>query len=154
MGARRNISGLDLAAGVGSVRRAWSDADQSVTTTTITNITDLVIPLESFSTYFYRAFIIYSAGATGDLEFSHSAPLNATMRWGDATNAYFNTAGGQDVWSGAGGGIANGRSFGIDGFIETFTTAANLQARFAQAAADTTATTIHAGSWMRVERVA
>lgn len=156
MGARRNISGLDLAAGVGSIRRAWLTSDSAgKTDTTVANVTGLAVALEANATYFYRSFIIYSAGTVGDLSWSHSVPSGASMKYGDATNFYANAATTADVWSGAGTGISNARSFGLDGYITTGGTAGNLQARYAQAATDASnATVIHAGSWFRVERVA
>ena len=156
MGQRRNISGIDLAAGIGSIRRSWLSSDSSGSvTTTVANVTGLAIAMEASSTYFYTSFIIYSGSATGDLSWSHTVPSGASMKYGDATNFYANAATTADVWSGAGVGIANARAFGLLGYITVGATAGNLQARYAQAALDAAnATVIHAGSWMKLERVA
>lgn len=152
MGQRRNISGVDLAAGVGSIRRGWLDADATgVLNTTATNVTGLFVPAEASSVYKYTAFIVYSAGTTGKLAFSHAIPSGATFYYGDATSNFLGTGTAADNWSAQGTGTK--LSFMLAGYLST-TTAGNLQARAAQQTTDAAnATTIRAGSWMQLERL-
>jgi hypothetical protein len=154
MGQRRNISGIDLAAGVGSIRRAYLAADGTgIVSSTAVNVTGLFVPMEANSIYIYTSFIVYSAGTAGDLAFSHSIPSGAGLSYGDATTNFFGSNTAADNWSGT--GSSTKLSFMLAGYVTTAATAGNLQARAAQQVTDAAnATTIRFGSWMKLERVA
>lgn len=149
MGQRRNISGFE-SEGVGGVDKYWCTADQSASSTTIVSSTYLVAPVFANATYFFRAFIIYSAGTTGKFEWSHSIPSGATFYYGDATN-FFGSGTATDTWSGKGAGSK--LSFGLDGYLKT-TNAGNLTGRFAQSVSDTVDSVLYTGSWFKLDRVA
>jgi hypothetical protein len=123
MGARRNISGLDVAAGVGARPRVILGSDQTTFTTTMGNVTGLAVAVEVSAKYIYDCFVIYSGSATADLAWSHAVPASAQLQWGDDTNFYANAATTVDNWSSVGVGIANARSFALHGMLTVGATA-------------------------------
>ncbi|MFE9742958.1 hypothetical protein [Streptomyces sp. NPDC006477] len=155
MAQRKNISGLEVSAGIGSVLIAHATVDTSVTnSTTHITPTGLFLQPEINATYIYTAFIIYSAGTTEDLNWAHTAPTGAAMRWTDPTNSFFASPSASNVWSGAGVGYANARAFSLDGWLKMGATSGFFNGRMAQAVSGANATVIYLGSWMRLERVA
>lgn len=148
---------------------AYLTADVSViSTTTLTDVTGLFVPVEANATYAWDGFLAYNANATGDIKFAATVPTGATGKWGlyplvqSSTasagsvegfrlDAYGDSnqqgAGGSDSFSGA--LMANPR-----GILITSSTAGTFQFRFSQVTSNANNTTVKAGTWIRLSRIA
>jgi hypothetical protein len=150
------VDGNLVVDGVGQVQFATKSVDQSVSNTTMTLDTNLTIPLAVSSTYTVDIRGIFTAASGGDIKLSWGAlPSGATFTWSgpssvSGTGSVF-TGSVTDTWTGSGGSTE--RAFWYSGIITTSTTAGTLQFEFAQNTSNATATTMKAGSWLRLTRV-
>jgi hypothetical protein len=149
---------------------ALKTANESVTSsTTLQNDDELAIPLAGNAKYIMDGFLFYQGASSpaGDLKMDFLVPSGGVMKW---ANFGVNPSG-LTQYNVVGEGAAAGSpravgtngipgSGGIEmscaprGYISTSSTSANLQFRFAQNVSSATATTVLAGSWLRVVRVA
>jgi hypothetical protein len=141
-------------------------ANESVTnSTTLQNDDELLLSVEANATYEMRAFLIFTAGTTGDLKYGWTAPAGATMDWnmgGEESTigvptgmAYWaaNSIGGTDVAAGmtVSSTVVIARP---EGLLRVSGTAGTFQLQWAQGAADAgTATTVKTGSWLMLRRL-
>lgn len=145
-------------------RYAYKTTDQAVaTSTTLVDTTDLSLSLlgPSGSVYAIDAAIQYSADGAGDLKYGWSFPASAQMKFGHAgvydtvgaftSNAQYSESTTVSV-GGVGAGIPN--MLRIAGRLIMSSTTGTLKFRFAQNSSVATGTTIFAGSWMSIVRVA
>lgn len=138
-------------------------ADQSVTSsTTLVNDTALSLPLAvALATYLFKCYLDYEGGTLGssDLKFEWVVPSGATMRYG---KVYVDTSGTQ--WCGQGGaaggtnavgtnGAGNLHSVLMTGSLVVSSTTGTLQLEWAQNTSNATATIVHAGSIVSLQRV-
>lgn len=141
-----------------------------ISSTSPTNITGLVAALEANALYAWDAFIAYTANETGDAKIGFTVPTGTTGVWGAfpiaASENIANTRGIVEGFRVDGYGDANTQGIsGADdlsgamiccprGYIDTASTAGNFQGRFAQLVSNANNTSIKAGSWLRVVRLA
>lgn len=162
-GAVAISNGLNVAAGVGSYRSFAKAADTSRTSTT-TLADDLHLAgmaLEANATYSLQGWIEYVGAAigTGDLKMGFTTPAGCTMNWNSGgvvttgANSYDATAPAAATSRTVGSGGAVEMVARLGGRIIT-TTAGILTLQWAQGTSSATATTIRAGSWLRLERIA
>lgn len=140
-----------------------TSAAQSVTSsTTITDMTGVAVPLIRNETYFVSLMCIYDGATAGDIKWGWSTPSGSTWEWfADAiTNA---AASGveavartyQDTGTPSGGALGAGSFVFANprGIIRMSSTSDNLQARFAQLASSGTATRVHPGTTLTAWRL-
>lgn len=139
-------------------------ADQSVTSSTTLQDTNLVIPVESNAVYEYRLLLSYTAATAGDAQIAWTVPTSATMsRRGhglgqsvatsqtDADRSFSAVgAAGTAFGFGATGSTA---SFLEIGRIETSSNAGNATMQFAQRVSNATPSTLLAASRLFYRRV-
>ncbi len=143
---------------VGTVKTSGT---QSVTsTTTLTNMTDVVIPLVRNENYFVSLMCQYDAGTGGDIIFGWTLPSGATWEWfSDALDSTQNTgvAGvgrtGQTTGNPSGAGTGATAWANPRGILRMSSTSDNLQARYAQLASNATATRVFAGTALMAWRI-
>lgn len=143
---------------------ALKTGDESVTSsTTLQNDDQLVLPLAANARYIFDGWLHYLGAATpaGDLKLSLSVPSGATVHW---TNFGVNTSAltAYNVVP-EGTGLAGPRAVGTNGatemscqprgYLTVGSTSGNLQLQWAQNSSSATATTIKAGSHLRLVRV-
>lgn len=133
---------------------AVASAAQSLTsTTTQTASTYLTLPVDASATYLVSLWLFYNGPASNAIAASFTAPSGVTMTWstgGNDQNA--GTApGGVVTWNTLGTGTPLGLT--IFGVLITGGTSGSLTLTFAQQTSSTTATTLMAGSMMRLDRV-
>lgn len=136
--------------------------------TTLDNVTGMVLSLEANAVYALDAYIAYTAGETGDLKVAWTVPSGTTGHWavwglgvgatgstvGDANGARPDGFGDANFLSVGGANTDGGRvACHPRGYVVVAGTAGNLQLRFAQNTSNGTATTVVAGSWMRLTRI-
>ena len=133
--------------------------DQSVSSsTTLVDCNDLVVPVAANTVYAIDAAIFFTAGTTGDIKHAFTCPTGATLRWGlihqkqadgsTTISALEVASGNPEASSGSGASETWAR---ISGRLSVGATAGNLQYQFAQDTSNATNTTIHEGSWLRVD---
>lgn len=130
---------------------------------TLQNDNELVLAVEASAQYLLSMMLVYSSASAADIKLAWSAPASATMIWvphgigssvATLTGDIFTQS--QSISSTpALGGAAGLTSIAhVIGNLTVAGTAGNLQFRWAQDAATASDTTVLAGSWMRLERVA
>lgn len=150
----------------GGDQQVWKTGDESVTSsTTLQNDGSLVLPLAANARYLLDGYLAYTGPTFGagpaDLKAAWAVPAGATMRWAQhgpgsntpngiaavetdhATNHVLGTYG-------TGTNIVARPA----GWVTTSGTAGDLQLRWAQNVSNGVATTLRAGSWIRLRRVA
>lgn len=141
----------------------------ALNTTTVAAVFPTGPALATQSTYEISGLVIYDASTTGDLKMSFtSLPSGSTIDWigvglgnnattlqGSFNSSEVNGGGNTQSWGGIAVGGGSKQYVRISGYITTANNAGNLTLSFAQNALDAVnATTIYAGTWLRVERVA
>lgn len=159
-------NGLSVPNGIGSFRRAYKTADESVssanTGTTLQNDDHLVLALEANSVYEIDGYVAYEGAATpaGDLKLQFTVPSGGAMRWttngaptGALTSfdAVANAASSTRVLGTNGATVM---AFSPKGWVTTAGTAGNLTLQWAQNASNATSTTLKLGSWIQITRIA
>jgi hypothetical protein len=149
--------------GVGKFTSIHKAANQSVTSsTTLVNDTHLALAVVANAVYELEGFIAYD-GATSpsDIKMDWTLPASATLLWGPLGAATGGAAAYAPLAVNAGTPLTAG-TYGTGGAytalnprgrLATAGTAGTLQFRWAQNTSNATATTIYAGSWIRLRRV-
>lgn len=137
------------------VRKA---ADESVTSSnTLQNDDELALAVAANTTYVFEAFLAYTAGTTGDFKAAVTFPAGATCfasvqrtdgsTWSEAAGAQVSSG---SAISGGGLGTTIPTLQLWRGVLMVGGTAGNLQVQFAQNVSNGTATTMKAGSVLRL----
>jgi len=163
-GAKLRASDINVAIPVPAILPLGVSKSSS---TTMTDVTGLLVALAANATYIWDGYIAFNANATGDFRCAWTVPAGTTGHWamwglstgstggvgtmiGSRIDAYgdanFLTAGGNDT----GGGLMAVRPAG---YIATAGTAGSFQMRYAQNTSNATALAIVSGSWIRLTRV-
>lgn len=132
---------------------------------TLSDDTQLQLALSVNATYAFDSCLIYSAETGADVKFSMSGPSGATAQisgrglhfpattFAGDIETLVSTLGG--VWVSGGAGAANKVTCHAIGTIVTSTAAGGLvTVRFAQNTAQANTSTLYAGSWIKVTRIA
>jgi hypothetical protein len=134
----------------------------TVSSTTLQNVTDLVIAVPAAGTFSFRGVIYYDGPTAADIKFAFNIPALATLRWmglgvvtggtttGDATFTTVTASDATISFGAAGAGTVIGCI--IEGEYVGGGTAGNLQFRAAQNTSDPGNTTINARSRLEVWR--
>jgi hypothetical protein len=143
--------------------RATGDLTRT-SSTALTDVPGMICALEANKLYAIDGYVGYTAGETGDLKVALLAPTGATGHWAlyglstastgsigdlDARRA---TAFGTGTTQAVGGsGSFNGDlACLLRGYVDTSSTAGDLEMVAAQNASSGTATVVREGSWLRV----
>lgn len=135
---------------------------------TMVNATGLSIALEANAKYAWDGVIGYASNTTADIKFALNGPAGVTGWWGFygvvGSSTVGSTAGyieayRPETFSDVGSQVVSGdNTFAMQcrpaGYVVTSTTPGTLQIRFAQSVANASNTTIAAGSWIRLVRLA
>jgi hypothetical protein len=145
----------------------YKTANQAVTSSTVlVNDNELTLPVVATGTYLLDGFIDYDGQfgpGTGDIKLDWSLPSGATLRWGPLGNASNDTAQKYASNTNVTGNVLTAGTYGTGGshnaatprgYLAVSSTAGNVQLMWAQNASSATATTVYAGSWIRLQRVA
>ncbi|MFJ4863391.1 hypothetical protein [Streptomyces sp. NPDC088748] len=129
-------------------------------TTTLAADPHLVLPVSANATYLLDGWIEYDgAFGAGDLKADWTLPAGATIRWGLHANASGDTT--QKYASSTAAGTLTAGTYGVGsfangarpaGYLVIGGTAGNATFRWAQNSSNATATTLYAGSWVRLLR--
>lgn len=130
--------------------------DQSYTTTSLQNDTDLVLPVAANTSYLVNIFLVYEGGTAGsaDMKVGMSLPSGATFR---AANFGMNASGGTTgsnavidnaTITGQTNGAGTVRSLTLTGTLVTGSSAGNFQLQACQNSSSATAVKIHGQSSM------
>jgi hypothetical protein len=139
--------------------------NQSVTSsTTLVNDLELTLPVVANGTYLLDGFIDYDGQfgpGTGDIKFDWSLPSGATLRWGPLGNASNDTSQKYASNTNLTGNVLTAGTYGTGGahnaatprgYVTVSSTAGNIQLMWAQNVSSATATSVYAGSWIRLTR--
>lgn len=148
--------GTDLSVGgIGKTMFVYKGSDESVTSSsTLQDDNELVSPtLATNVKYLVECQVFYtSTSATPGVKFSWVGPTSATMVWGAGAGYIGNsTIGAVDAWSISASAFDQALYTGI---LVTAGSTGTLQLQWAQNTSNGTATTVKAGSWLRLTRVA
>jgi hypothetical protein len=136
-------------------------ADQATSLASLSDVTDLVAPMEANKRYIFEAFVVYSsAGLLAGIHLDFAGPAGPTsVVWSRETA--ITAVVGTDIYESAvrtayesdsptAGVDAAGarRTARLRGVVENGATAGDLKLRFATGLAGTNVT-VHAGSWIR-----
>ncbi|MDX2697018.1 hypothetical protein [Streptomyces ipomoeae] len=170
VGGNLSVTGNLAVTGIGARSYVRKTADESVTSsTTLQNDNELVLAVSASATYFFRVWLMATdaTDANGDIKFAFTFPTGAVCHFsgkgphtllasgafGDGEYIARNTAtSGSTV---ASYGLTTS-VIGIEltGLLIVSGTAGNLQLQWAQNTSDANATTVQAGSFMTLERIA
>jgi hypothetical protein len=132
--------------------------------TAMADATGVAVPLAADSLYALEGWIAYTAGATGDLKVALTGPSGLTGHWGTVGLSSGSTGGTGTMTMTRQTAFADGTTVAIGGsdassgvlhaslfgYLDTSSTAGNLQLRFAQNTSNATSTTIAIGTWIHV----
>lgn len=131
-------------------------------TTTLAADPHLALSVAASATYLLDGFIDYDgAFGAGGLKIDFTLPASATLRWGplgnvvaDTTQKYTsNTVSTGSLPVGTYGTGGNHTGATLRGYLTVAGTAGTVTLRWAQDTSNATATTVYAGSWMRLLRM-
>lgn len=139
--------------------------NQAVTSsTTFVNDNELLLPVIANATYLFDGFIDYD-GPFGpnvaDIKLDWTLPSGATLRWGPLGNASNDinqkyssntTLTGTALTAGTYGTGGTHTALSPRGYLTVGGTAGTAQLKWAQNVSSATATTVYAGSWIRLQR--
>lgn len=161
-----NSSGDIVSTGIWGARVGFQPANQGVTSSTTLVNSSIVIPLAANSTYEMEGYIAYDgmfggnggikAGFTGPAGYTQDVAFNGPGPSGMAPVEYNgnNVLAGQFQSYGTFGTGGVKSTLNPRGWVKTAGTAGNLTFQFAQNIADGTPTTIYAGAFITVTRIA
>lgn len=140
--------------GIGKILYVRKGSDESVTSSsTVQDDDELVLAVATNSEYFvYVQCYLSSASSTPGFKIGFTVPASASLVWGEdrARNGATSAAGPITQAIGAGTSLCTGYT----GSLTTAGTSGNLQLQWAQSTSNGTATTLKAGSFMILIRVA
>jgi hypothetical protein len=163
------VTGNLTVTGVGQVRVVEKTADEPVTSsTTLQNDNDLVVSVVANAKYEIVLYAAINGAASGDVKLAWTVPASATgQRYstGPAVSSATSTADTTVRASSVTDSFTTEINYGVFSvgqqsfiqetlYITTAGTAGNVQLQWAQNASSGTATTVEAGSYMKVTRVA
>lgn len=139
-------------------------SDESRITTTLSNDSALVLPVQANTRYWLQCLFITSGVAASDMSFKFIAPTGTTMQWvsdalGSAATTFFGiiSRSVQPISGNPSFGLATAAAFCIassKGFINVGSTGGNLRPQWAQAVVDAgNPTFMRAGSMMAIRRI-
>ena len=138
---------------------AAKSADETVASSTAMQAdNDLTIAVDANTRYALTMFLLFNAPATPDIQIGWSVPAGATLNWHRETSGVTGTTGLTDALVAtntepiAGDGADD--VFVIHGFVKVGATAGTVTFQWAQLASDAAATTVRAGSWLKLEPIA
>ncbi|MGP3684161.1 hypothetical protein ACTVZO_05505 [Streptomyces sp. IBSNAI002] len=131
-------------------------------TTSLANDPHLALSVAANSTYLFDGFVDYDgAFGAGSLKMDFTLPASAVLRWGPLGNVVSETtqkytsnttaSGSMSVGTYGTGGLHTAAT--LRGYLTVAATAGTMQMRWAQDGSNGTATTVYAGSWLRLYRV-
>lgn len=155
------LTGQLVVTGVGGTQVVRKTLDKALTsTTTLTADTDMTFTVVANAVYALDSFLQFTGAAGGDIKVDWTVPTSATFLWallGTGTvNFTDNDASviANNVARGARGNGGTTQSASPRGTLTTVGTAGTLQMRWAQNTSSATPTTLKAGSWLRLVRLA
>ncbi len=160
------IRASDLNKQIPILTRATADTTRT-STTTLANATGMAIALEADAIYALEGYLAYNAGETGDLKVAFTVPAGTGGHWGiypiatgstgsvGDLDARRSTSFGAGTTQAAGGSASFGSELmcPVLGYIETDSTAGDIQLQVAQNTSSGTSTVLKAGSWLMVWRL-
>lgn len=149
--AGQKVRASDMNRGVPTLVRVAADTSV-VSSTTLVDGVGAVAAVEADAFYWWRLHLHFTGNATGDIKVAWTVPTGATGFWG-LVGATVGVAAYGDANPLTTIDGANTLAV-LDGFLDTSSTAGNLQLRFAQNTSNGTATVVKAGSLLSVARVA
>jgi hypothetical protein len=155
------ITTLDVEKTVPEFARLTANSANVNNSTTLVDITGLLVPVAVNAVYIINACIFYTTTTVARYKLGWTIPSGGTGRWYPTIIGVTQgspgsiTVNAQD-WTGtrSGGGTATIIGMQVIGLLVTSSTAGNLQAQHAQDVAEATNTVANAHSWLRAERVA
>lgn len=165
--AGQKVRASDLNSGLPVFARVASDVTV-ISSTTLVDITGLVVALDADALYAWDAYLAYSTNATADIKIAWTVPSGTTGSWsafglhttaagtvGDVVGFRADAYGDANTIGLGGSDTLSGTTVARPcGFIDTAGTAGNFQGRFAQNTSNANNTTLEAGSWLRAQRIA
>lgn len=142
--------------------RLNTDYPLAATSTTLEDVTDLVVIPEVGATYDVNGVFVYTANTTEDIKFAFTLPTDAVLDFfsiGLNAAATFTQILDVDLASGTalaygGEGVGSPRMVYFKGTLVMSTTAGNLQVRAAQNTSGANISTVRAGSWIELRKTA
>ena len=138
-------------------------SDQTISaSTTYTDITEFTVPVETSSTYKFRAEIYYTSPAAADIKFNCLVPTGSTIRYSpdqtikisDSDTVVADSVKGLSGDSVVfGGSIGTTRMAVVTGVFTTSTTTGNFRMQFAQVASDAGETIVYGLSSLSCKRI-
>lgn len=164
-----SVTGDLSVTGIGQTRYVKKTADESVTSsTTLQNDDALVVSLAANAEYELTLYLAVNGSAAGDVKTAWSMPASTTgqrFEFGPDTSSATSSAGTAVRASCLTDGFATEINYGTFAtgqqsfimevlYITTAGTSGNAQLQWAQNASSATATTVEAGSYLKITRVA
>ena len=164
--AGQKVRASDLNSGIPQFARTTSDITV-ISSTTLVDATGLVLPMDADSVYALDGFIKYTTNTTPDIKFCLIGPAGSGGNWGihglqqgaanndDDFEAFCLSAIGSANQIGLGGAGTGTPVWGhMMGHITTDSTAGTLQVQFAQVTSNASNTSVAAGSWISMQKIA
>lgn len=147
--AGQKLRAIDLNRGIPNLVRAQADTTV-ISTTTVVNAVGLVQAVEADSLYWWRLLLLYSTGTTPDLKVAWTVPTGSTGRWGLA-----GASAGVAAYGAANTLFLDGASAlaVLEGYLDTSSTAGNLQLQFAQNTSTASNSIVQTGSSLSLARL-
>lgn len=155
--------------GIGDRRGVVTAADELRTSTTTLTDTSLTLSVVANATYIFRIYAPYQAAGAGDLKYQLNSPAGSSMRHtsygpaaGQSTNvvppatqrANGGTSGGAGIVMGGNSSSGTASVMSIEGSLITVGTAGFLTLQIAQNTSNATSSSMKAGSFLEMTRVA
>lgn len=144
------------------VGRLASTQTLTASSTTLQNITGMVVAMPTSGVFSFRGVFYYNVTTAADIKFAFTIPAGASIRWGGlgaATSGgaigdgnWFTTTGGGNSLSFGGGGIGTVMMCIVEGEYFTGGIAGNLQLQAAQNTSEASVSTVVDGSRFEVWR--
>jgi len=155
----KKLSWLDAKKSLGLIARIILTADQSTSSNTYSNITELVYALEANSVYLIHGNITLGCNNTGGVNFSIDVPTSSTLRVGLTGGRNNNLSLGTAFVIANGGGTSNSLAIAnlvtsaiVFGTIRTGANAGNVQFKFASGINTQTSTIYKEGTYLNIEK--
>lgn len=131
--------------------------DQTRTNNTLTNDTELFVPVVATGVYLLESHIVQNSGTTPDFKVGWTFPTGLTMSWRciavDTTSAIVSTGGFDQTTVVSFGGIAGDAHISLYGTVTAGANAGTLQLQWAQNTTNASNTIVRAGSTLWLTRI-